>query len=125
MKENDLKKLFERVNKKYLQCWKILSSLKTKADSSITLFQGLLCEALIELSKGYRNIHQVRQDLIKRKSYLSKNWFSKRQRVLDRRQKDIVTAIGIGRAMGDAFVWPFFHNDRELLEEHSKHQYSV
>lgn len=125
MNENELKKLFDRVEKKYLQCWEILSSIKTKADSSITIFQGLLCEALIELSRGYRNIHQARQALIKRKSHLSKKYFTNRQRVLERRQKDIIAAIGIGRTMGDAFVWPFFHNDRELLEEHSKHQYSV
>jgi hypothetical protein len=126
MNENKLKTLFVRVEKKYLQCWDIISSFKLKKpESPLYNFQGLLCEALFELSNGYRRIHQVRQNLIKRKSYLSKEYFTTRQRVLDERQKAIIAAIGIGRAIGDAFVWLFFHNDRELLEEHSKHQYSV
>lgn len=125
MTEKELKKLLDQVEKKYLSCWKILSSLKTKPDRSIVLFQGILCEALLNLSNGYRAINQVRQDLIQRKLHLSKDWFSKRQRVLARRQKEIVEAIGIGKVLGDAFVWFFFHNDRDLLEKHSKHQHTL
>lgn len=125
MNNNELKKLLARVEKKYQQCWKILSSLKGGFDKTFISFQGILCEALIDLSKGYRTIHQTRQDLIKRKNSFSTKWFIQRQKTLSRRQKELINAIGIGRAMGDAFVWPFFMNNRELLQKHAKHQYSV
>lgn len=124
MNEKDFKNLLDKTESKYLECWKILSSFKKKPDKSIVLFQGILCEALIDLSKAYKKINQLRNDLIERKRSFSKTWFSSRQNTLSERQKKIVEVSGIGKAMGDSFAWFFYHNDRALLDEHSKHQYS-
>ena len=124
MNEKDFKSILNKTESKYLECWKILSSFKKKPGKSIVLFQGILCEALIDLSKAYKKINQLRNDLIERKESFSERWFSSRQNTLSDRQKKIVEVSGIGKAMGDSFAWFFYHNDRALLDEHSKHQYS-
>lgn len=124
MNGKDFKNLLDKTESKYLKCWQILSSFKKQPDKSIVLFQGILCEALIDLSKAYKQINQLRSNLIERKKSFSKTWFSSRQKTLSDRQKKIVEVSGIGKAMGDAFAWIFYHNDRALLDEHSKHQYS-
>ncbi|MBW2119890.1 MAG: hypothetical protein JRH09_18495 [Deltaproteobacteria bacterium] len=87
MNEKEFKKLFNQTEGKYLKCWKILSSIKTRPDKSIVLFQGILCEALIDLSKAYKKINRVRKELIENKRNLSKTWFSRRQKTLSERQK--------------------------------------
>jgi len=58
MTEKDLKKLFEKVEKKYLTCWKILTILKTKPDKSILSLQGILAECLFDLSNAYCQINK-------------------------------------------------------------------
>jgi len=124
MNRKDFKILLDKTECKYLECWKILSSFKKKPDKSIVLFQGILCETLIDLSKAYKQINQLRNNLIERKKDFSKTWFSSIQKTLSDRQKTIVEVSGIGKAMGDSFAWLFYHNDRALLDEHLKHQYS-
>lgn len=121
MTKTDFNKLLLRTDEKYRKCWEVLATLKTKPDESIQLFQSMLCEALFDLSNGYRAISQRRKKLISRKHKLSPAWFSKQQKLLASRQDSIVEASAIGRTMGDSFAWLFYRNDLDLIEQHLKH----
>lgn len=113
--------LLHSTDEKFQKLWEILTTLKTKPNESIQLFQPMLCEALFDLSHGYRKISQERKHLILKKQELSSSWFSKRQKLLASRQEAIFQADAIGRTMGDSFAWLFYMNNLDLLEEHLKH----
>lgn len=122
MNTTEFAKLIHKTDEKFEKCWEILATLKSKPDESLRLFQPTLCEALFDLSAGYRAIAQERQRLISRKQRLSPSWFSKRQRSLASLQDAIVEAGAIGRTMGDSYAWLFYRNDLDLLEQHLKHR---
>ncbi|MEE9913196.1 MAG: hypothetical protein K4571_15900 [Deltaproteobacteria bacterium] len=117
----DFNSLLHRTDEKFQKLWEILSTLKTKPNEAIQLFQPMLSDTLFDLSYGYRKISQERMHLISKKHEFSSAWFSKRQKLLASHQEAIVQADAIGRTMGDSFAWLFYMNDLDLLEQHLKH----
>lgn len=121
MTEEQIKCLLHDTESKYHKCWKILASLKQGPIEDITLFQPILSEALFDLSKGYRQIHQLRKSLISRKEHYLPQWFSRRLKLLAERQEAITNAYGIGQNLGDSFAWFFYQRNNEYLLKHAKH----
>jgi hypothetical protein len=52
------------------------------------------------------------------KAKLDPNWFVGRLKALDEYQTALRHAMGIGRALGDAFAWFFYQRSNQLLAEH-------
>jgi hypothetical protein len=104
------------------RCWALLRPELWEDEASVLRFQPALLEALQKLEREYEAIAAERRRLIARKASLSTAWFNRRQKLLAKRQDILRTLSYVGRAMGDAFAWMFYHDDRDLLEEHAKHE---
>lgn len=113
---------------RYRECWSLLDAAKepaatrTRDLSSILRFQPQLALAISDLSKVYRDAALERRGLVDRKHALNTKWFVRRMRFLDSQQRVIEEAVQVGKAIGDAFAWIFYRNDRPLLHEHLKEQ---
>jgi hypothetical protein len=83
-----------------------------------SVFEILRANGLLTLSRVHLDIRHERQRLISHKNRLPGALHAKHQARLDRWQKIITQAIGIGRNVGDAFLWFFYRNDPELLRQH-------
>jgi len=109
-------------------CWKVLLAMKGRSkDESITgaafvEYQRRLLTAIQAVERAYRDVKQEEKRLIDRKSTYSRAWFVNRMKQLSVYGRFLKDILGIARALGDGFAWPFYENDRELIAEHFKHQ---
>lgn len=81
-------------------------------------FQPRLFNALLTLSRTYHDVRRERRTLIGRKHQMRRAAYAKHLARLDRWATILLQAIGIGRNVGDAFLWFFYRNDPELLRRH-------
>jgi nitrite reductase/ring-hydroxylating ferredoxin subunit len=121
VKKKELRQTIDTVEDKFKRCWDILATLRSRPIRSLEKLQPTLGDALFDISKAYNSIRQHRKALVNRKSSFSNSWFVHQQRLCGRMETALVEARGIGLALGNSFVWPFFRNDLELLRAHAKH----
>jgi hypothetical protein len=119
--------LIDKVEKDYLECWQLLCKIKSPSPSSFIVeellsFQPRLAEAIFQLSKMYRSLHQEKRNYIGKKNCLDKRWFVSRLKVIKKYQDAIATTIAIGKTLGDSFAWFFYHRELAHLAKHLKHQ---
>jgi hypothetical protein len=123
-------KLIDESYIKYSTCWDILCFIKNfnnagNRDSLINglnNFQYILAECLFKLENQYTVIAREKESMIKNKLRYNYRWFCTRLKNLSSYQKYIVTTINIGRTLGDAFAWFFYHKELIFLNEHLKHK---
>jgi hypothetical protein len=122
---NSLHALIDKAEEQYKTCWRILIGTKARpgiesSSEEILQFQPLLCAALFELDHTYREIRAEERRLIGRKSLLAPAWFRTRMKTLATYKRTIEHMIGIGKSLGDAYAWPFYHREPGFLMEHAK-----
>lgn len=124
--EKEIDRLLSDVEIEFKKCWDILSNIKEENLENITEdllnFQPILATALFKLNSEYRKIVQEEKSLISRKNHVSLEWFKNRLKRLDQYKKLIKEAIKLGKVLGDSYAWIFYNRDRNLLNEHYKHQ---
>ena len=111
----------------FARCWKMLHCLTANPPSdpspgSFHDFQPSLAEALFGLDELHRAIRHESNALIRRKNKVSPVWFERRQRQLSGLEKTLLDARSIGTALGDGFVWMFYHDERTHLQQHLRHE---
>lgn len=122
-----LQVLLDKTEVAYRTCWQVLRGMKVR-DASPTFisglldFQSILARALFNLDSAYRQLEQEREHLVTRKSLVKPDWFLQTIRRLGKYQEVIADASNIGKAMGDAFAWFFYSNERDLLRQHVLHE---
>jgi hypothetical protein len=121
MKTKELKRAIDRVEEHFNRCWEILTSLHSPRIGELADLQPTLGKALLCISESYNLVRQHRKSLIKRKLAFSNRWFCQEQRRCGAMENALIQVRGIGLALGDSFVWPFFQNDIELFKAHAKH----
>jgi hypothetical protein len=125
-----LRKLIDKVEGEYQKCWRVLSRLKEgrvsdRSDEEVTElleFQLTLATALFRLDEKYRALSQEQAALVAKKRSLSSEWFRRRMKTLADYQKVIKEVITLGRALGDAYAWIFYQDERRYLEKHFEHE---
>lgn len=123
----DVDQALNAAEQRFDKCWSYLVAIKRRkfSESNVapfTEFQPLLATALFKLSLLHGKIAKERQNRIKRKPDFTPTWFSRRMAFLDRQQQRLISAILIGRSIGDAFAWFFYQNEREFLRQHMQEQ---
>ena len=117
--------LFE-AEKVYADLWPIIATLRGDGElenfSALPKFQVNLFDALATLEELYRSLKQEEKQRVARRMQVSPRWFIARMRKLKVYRQHVVDMIDIGRALGDAFAWWFYENDREKLAEHTRKQ---
>jgi hypothetical protein len=73
---------------------------------------------LFELGRAYRTIHREKEALIAKKRSYAQAWFGRRMQFLASQQELLNSTISVGKGLGDAFAWLFYHDDRDFLGEH-------
>lgn len=121
-----IRHLIDDVDIEYRKCWRVLSALKEgpalDSPKDFLDFQPTLASALFRLDDMYRALAQEQKSLISKKNRLSNNWFQHRIRLLHHYQEALKEVTAIGRALGDAFAWIFYQNEREYLKKHFEQQ---
>lgn len=107
-------------------CWNTLRHGKAYAKNAdgadLIAVQKHLIDAQWMLQTRYIAVTREEQCLIARKATYQPTWFSRRMAQLDKYLKAITSAIGIGKAIGDGYVWIFYRDDVPLIEQHLNHQ---
>lgn len=122
-----IRKLIDEIEVEYQKCWQVLSAIKGGALTDPFVMESLdfqvkLASALFRLNEMYRALCQEQSNTIAKKKTLSLGWFRLRMRTLREYQEAIKEAIALGKALGDSYVWVFYHNERELLIKHLEHE---
>jgi hypothetical protein len=89
--------------------------------AAVHAFQPILADALFELDEVHRDIQRESNRLVRRKDRVPRAWFERRMRQLRGLEKHLLDTRSIGTALGDAFVWVFYHDDRSHLRQHLRH----
>jgi hypothetical protein len=117
----EVRKAIDRAESNFRSCWKMLVGLKDRPPNvtpRLREFQPTLAESLYELEETYRKVVEYRDWLIGRKRGRADVWTIKRLRLLDRYRTALEETMAIGKSIGDAFAWLFYHNSPDILRKH-------
>lgn len=122
------KQFQERINATeavYRECWGILSDLKTGnqlESKNFLRFQPLLAKALYEIQIFRKKIHSEKDETIERRAkFPHPKSFAKKMSRLKIYLYLLDEVIGIGKCLGDCFIWPFFDGN-DILDEHAMNE---
>ena len=120
-------KLIDDVQLDLEKCWNVLSVMKDGPISSFSgeeffAFQPTLASALFRLDEAYRSLSQEHKRIVKRKNSLSSKWLRHRLKTITIYQHALTEVISVGKALGDAFAWAFYRNNRSYLDKHYMHE---
>ena len=124
LSEDDVKQALNMADSSLHECFDMLIDFRSGQNDLykvIWQFQPLLAETLFNLMEFYNKLSQEKSRLISVKSHYDETIFSKAMAKNRSFMKAVSAAIGIGKSMGDAFVWFFYRNNREELEKHFEH----
>lgn len=115
----------DKVERRYRLCLATLSKMKKVERTEglgeqIVRFQGVLAAGLFHLEEVYGHLCQEESRLITQKQRLNPQWFQERMRSLGNQRKALRHVAGVGKSIGDAFAWFFYHREQDLLLEHTK-----
>lgn len=121
----DVRVAINEAEVEYLKAWSALEAMRLTdppitADALLSL-QSALATGIYKLARTYHDLSAEKRSYIERKEELTDQWFRNRMRLLNDYQEAIHTAISVGKSIGDAFAWFFYHRERKLLLEHGKH----
>lgn len=123
MNQQRVRATIAEAHKSFLRCWNLLEVPKgLDTIPGLIEFQPVLFASLLKLEDAYQEIARERRDIIGRRQKVSARWLAGRQKRLAMYQGILMKASTVGRTIGDAFAWLMYHNDRELLSEHARHQ---
>jgi len=106
------------------KCFDMLLDMKHARDrlgDSLMNFQITLAECLYDLMQFYHELQNEKKDLISKKSSIDKGVFSSAMKTNADFIEVVKNTIKIGKTMGDAFAWFFYHKSKPSLEMHFEH----
>ena len=120
--KNEIIKVTDKVEKEYLECWKIFKDFRTSNFNIDELFsfQPKLANAIYKDEEIYYIVCEEEQYLIKNKNRYKIEWFKKRMKKLKEYKEFINKVISIGKCVGDGFIYVFYNKDMDLIKKHSK-----
>ena len=120
--KNEIIKATDKVEKEYLECWKIFKDFRSSNFNIDELFsfQPKLANAIYKEEEIYYKVCEEEQYLIKNKSRYKIEWFKKRMKKLKEYKEFINNVINIGKCIGDGFIYIFYNKDMDLIKKHSK-----
>src|SRR5207249_3075283 len=80
--------------------------------------QSTLADALYKIEERRQLIGRRQKTLVARKDRYDARWFTAQMRSLGRRATALTALTEIGKSIGDAFVWFFYHRSQPLLQHH-------
>ena len=89
--------------------------------NDIVRFQGRLVGAVSDLEGLSAAIKVEIKRLKGQKARLTPKYYERHLAALDRYETALADSLAISRALGDAFAWFFYENDRALIQDHLKH----
>jgi hypothetical protein len=124
--EKEVKEFIDKIEIKFLDLWNTLSyfkglNLKDTGEKAVN-FQSDLANCQFSIDKKFREVRSKKKEVRRsRKSYTKEDYllFDKQ---LSNCENALENLIYLGKSLGDAFVWFFFQNDRDILDEHLLHQ---
>src|SRR5689334_8478882 len=122
-----MRAFLDDIEEDFLACWEGLTGMREPLPAegwakNFLEFQSTLAGALFALDTAYRDLHQEKQKLIRRKKTLQRPWFVRRMKTIRRYQKALTEMSSIGRSLGDSFAWFFYHSSPQLLHKHFEHE---
>lgn len=120
--KSEIIKVTDKVEKEYLECWKIFKDFRSSNFNIDKLFsfQPKLANAIYKEEEIYYKICEEEQYLIKNKNKYKIEWFKKRMKRLKEYKEFINKVISIGKCIGDGFIYVFYNKDMDLIKKHSK-----
>lgn len=120
--KNEIIKVTDKVEKEYLECWKIFKDFRSSNLNIDKLFsfQPKLANAIYKEEEIYYKICEEERYLIKNKYRYQIEWFKKRMKKLKEYKEFINKVISIGKCIGDGFIYIFYNGDMDLIKRHNK-----
>lgn len=123
--DTEVRNKIDKAEQSLIECYDILTYFKypdeTDPNALIFDFQPKLAECLYSLMGFYQKLHQEGKSLISNKHSFADTDFRQYMKTNAAYQRAISEVIKIGKALGDAFAWFFFCDNREELEKHIQH----
>jgi hypothetical protein len=124
--EEALREILDSTERTYADCWQVLASLIgqggcQREQVQFFHFQPTLAAELFRLDGVYRRIEKESSELVTKKEQVPRDWFLTEIRRLGRYQQAIADAIDLGKALGNAFAWPFYREHGDQLKRHWEH----
>lgn len=124
--EKDVKEFIDQIEIKFQELWEALSffkgvRLEGLGKKAIT-FQSNLADCQFAIDKKFRQIRLKQKEVRNSRKEYTKSDFLQLDKQLTNCENALTNLIYLGKSLGDAFVWFFLQNDREILDEHLLHQ---
>lgn len=106
------------------KCFNMLLDIKHATESlgkAIVEFQPLLADCLLALMEFYHELQGEKKIFISQKETYSPDEFAICMQSNAKHLKIIGECIKIGKSLGDAFAWFFYHKNRAELDMHLEH----
>ena len=106
-------------------CWsKLVALRKSESDKTALLevvisFQPTLGKALYKVESLYQKVCQEGRELVARRELLTRKEFRRRLHTLNGFKHLLKQCADVGKALGDAYAWCFYQDERELLRKHN------
>jgi hypothetical protein len=122
-----IRTVFDRAEEAYKFCWRVLTALRGATDSpdlvsGLLNFQTTLATAVFDLNNICLALEKERKALVRRKNELPHPRFLAGVKRLGRLQEATRDAVDLGKALGDAFAWFFYHKEHAALKQHREHE---
>lgn len=106
------------------QCFTMLLDIKYATEAlgnAIIEFQPLLGDCLFSLMEFYHELQDEKKTLISQKAAFPPEQFKLYMQTNAKHLSTVSECIKIGKSLGDAFVWFFYHKNRAELDMHFDH----
>ena len=112
----------------FKDCWSKLVTLrgdevdKTELLQVVLSFQPTLGKALFKVESLYQKVCQEGRELVARREKLTRKGFRRRLHTLNGFKHLLKQCADVGKALGDAYAWFFYQDERELLRKHREQE---
>lgn len=122
----EVRNTIDKAELSLIECYDILKYFKSPNETDLKAlifdFQPKLAECLYSLMVFYQKLHQKEKNLISNKHSFVDTDFRQHMKTNAAYKRAISEVIKMGKALGDAFAWFFFCDNREELEKHIQHK---
>jgi hypothetical protein len=121
-----IKSFINSTQKDFDELWNVLVLIKSRqiidkdSINSLFSFQCNLADLLYKIEEEFQIVTKIQNDLKKNKNSTEKNEYLLRKNEGEKLKTSLTTLLYIGKSLGDAFVWLFYGDDKEMLESHLK-----
>jgi hypothetical protein len=112
----------------FKDCWSKLLTLrgdeadKTELLEVVLSFQPTLGKALFKVESLYQKVCQEGRELVARRDKLTRKGVRRRLHTLNGFKHLLKQCADVGKALGDAYAWCFYQDERELLRKHREQE---